>query len=131
MKKIRCRSGALTIQTSVFILVVMATLSLVLSVFPVFNRASVQNAVAHDLVRFIELRGAFDNKAKEEFERLKAVSGIDCSLTVTADNPNKIQFGKEFTVTIKSTARIGLGGILSVPITITSTVTGRSEKYWK
>lgn len=131
MPRLKQRHGNMSIEASVFLLVVMAVLSLIMSIFPVFNRASTQNAIAHDLVRFIELRGTVDSDVYAEFERLKKASGIDCSLSITADNPSKIQFGDEFTVTLTSKAKIGMGGIISVPVRISSVASGRSERYWK
>ena len=131
MRRAKYRRGALSIQTAVFFMVVAAAVSLIISVFAVYSKASAQNAAAHDIVRFIELRGAADDTVYKEFARLKTASGLDCTMTVSANNAAKIQFGDEFTVTLISKAKIGLGGVISAPVTLRSVAMGRSEKYWK
>lgn len=128
------RKGEMTINGALTFLLIMILLILGISVFSVANKASKLHTMAAELTRYIEVRGCIDAGAAAEFARLETVLGIDATLTTEATYTaagNKIQFGDSFTVTITYETGIGVGGIMQVPITLHSSVVGRSEQYWK
>lgn len=133
-QKLSRQEGEFTLNGSLMLLLVMALLILFISVFGAVNDAMKLHSVAAELARYIEIRGRTDNQVYTELDRLASVAGITIesrSIDATYFSGSQIQFGTDFTVTLNTTGRFGLGGVLAVPVPLTSTVTGRSEQYWK
>lgn len=133
-KKLSQQKGEFSINGSFILLLVMALLILFISVLGVANDAMKLHSVAAEWVRYIEIRGRTDSRAYTELDRLANVAGVTVesrSINATYFSGDQIQFGTDFTVTLTTTGHFGLGGVLSVPVPLTSTVTGRSEQYWK
>lgn len=113
---------------------VMMLLVLFISVFGVVNTSMKLHSVAADLTRYIEIRGQVDAPVYAELDRLANVVGITIesrNISGTYSGGSRLQFGADFTVKLSTTGHIGIGGVLSLPVPLTSTVTGRSEQYWK
>lgn len=108
-------------------------LSLFLSALGTMNDGMKLHSVAADLARYIEIRGQVDTAVYTEMSRLANVAGvtIDHYTIDTYTGGNKIQFGASFTVTLEHTSRLGIGGMLSLPMHLKSSVSGRGERYWK
>lgn len=133
-KKLRQTRGEFTINGAFILLLVMALLVLFISVLGTVNDAMKLHSVTADLVRYIEIRGRVDAEVYTEMSRLANVAGVtieDYSIDANYFSGNKIQFGDSFSVTLETTGYFGIGGVLSVPVPFSSTVTGRSEQYWK
>lgn len=135
MKILKDRKGNFTINGALILLLIMLLIVLFLSALSVGIQSAKLNAAAKELTRFIEIRGKVDTAVTTEFLRLEAALGRDLELTIDADylstSAQTIQFGDPFTVTMKETVYIGAGGIVSIPITLTADIPGRSEQYWK
>ena len=115
-------------------LFVMMMLVLFISVLGVSNTSQKLHSVAAELTRYVELRGSVDNEVYIELDRLAGIAGVTVeskSITGSFSSGSKLQLGAEFTVTLTTTDRFGIGGILSVPVPLKSTVSGWSERYWK
>lgn len=115
-------------------LFVMMLLVLFISVLGVINTSQKLHSVAAELTRYVELRGSVDSEVYIELDRLAGIAGVTVeskSITGSFSSGSKLQFGTEFTVTLTTTDRFGIGGILSVPVPLETTVSGRSERYWK
>lgn len=112
-----------------------AAIALVISVCAVMFQANKLTVMADDVARHIEILGQVDSSADGTFEHLKTASNLEsASLSIDANysaGGNRIQFGDPFTVTVSYTGKIGIGGLLSLPIPLHSSVGGRSEQYWK
>lgn len=112
-----------------------AAIALVISVCAVMFQANKLTVMADDVARHIEIVGQVDSSVDGTFERLKTASNLEsASLSIDANysaGGNRIQFGDPFTVTVSYTGKIGIGGLLSLPISLHSSVGGRSEQYWK
>lgn len=109
-------------------------LVLSISVIGTINSTARLHSVADQLARYISIRGVVDSSVTQEQERLISNSGLDCTVSVSADyigGTKQIQFGDPFTVTVEYQARFGIGGIVSIPVTLNSRAEGRSEIYWK
>lgn len=112
----------------------MLLLVLALSILGVANHSMRVHSMAQELTRFIEVRGKNDAAVQAELARLTSASGLNvtCNIATTyLSHSQNIQYGDEITVTLRYTTQFGVGGVLSVPITMHSTVSGRSEVYWK
>lgn len=131
--KLREQRGDFTVNGVLILLLVFLLLILGLSCIGVANRAMRVHSMAAELVRYIELRGQVDGSADAELARLEAASGIRVDCSIRADyirGTSRIQLGDRFEVTLSYEASFGVGGVLSVPVQLQSTVSGRSEQYW-
>ncbi|MEG1779436.1 MAG: DUF4320 family protein [Oscillospiraceae bacterium] len=139
MKRIRSclfgNSGELAISTSVMFLLFMALLAMALSFFSVFCKIQVQNSFAHEIVRYAEIQGRTGEDVQDEVRRMQETVNFDTTVTWKAEymdnNNDKIQLGEPLSVTVKSSASMGIGGIININVPLTSKATGRSERYWK
>lgn len=134
-KKLRERKGELLLPGAFKLLLGCAALALVISVGAVLFQANKLTVMADDVARHIEILGQVDSSVDGTFQRLKTASNLEsASLSVDANysaGGNRIQFGDPFTVTVFYTGKIGIGGFLSLPMPLHSSVVGRSEQYWK
>ena len=134
MKILKERRGEFTVKGAMLFMLVMMLIVLSVSVIGVVNRMAVLHGMSAKLVRYIEIRGMNDSNVDNEIERVLQSSGLDCDVDIDAEfiaGTNKIQFGDPIRVTVAHTARFGVGGILAVPVSLTSRAEGRSEVYWK
>lgn len=118
-----------------FILIlVFATLALAITFFGTINRSVKLHAMATELLRYTEVRGQVDGAVDAELARLENAAGFDVTGRVSGSflaGTNRVQFGDPITVSLEYPTRFGIGGLLSVPVTLRTTVAGRSELYWK
>lgn len=129
MKK---RKGQFAISGTVSFIVVCALVVLAITVFAVINKITIINAMASDISRYCEVRGAYNQNTSSELDRLCQNSGMVVQMSISNNiKSGKIQLGESFTITLKSTAYIGIGGIVKIPISISASATGRGEKLWK
>lgn len=135
IQKLRETKGEFALEGAWKLLLGCAALALTISVFAVMFQSNKLAAIANDMTRHIEVMGQVDGTAETTFQRLKAAGNLpDASLSISANysaGGNRIQFGDPFTVTVSYTGKIGIGGFLSLPIPLHSSVAGRSEQYWK
>lgn len=136
LKKLRDNKGEFLLESAFKILLAAAGIVFAISIFGTISQANRLAAMANDLTRSIELKGEVNMATvNTELSRLSSASGLD-GVTVTVEatytaGGRRIQMGDAFTVTLNYTGHIGIGGVLSIPIPLRSTVTGRSEQYWK
>lgn len=133
-EKLRQSTGTFTIDGAFILMFVMMVLVLFISVMGVMNTSQKLHSVAAELTRYVELRGRVDSEVYVELDRLANIAGVTVeskSITGSFSSGSKLQLGADFTVTLTTTSRFGIGGILSVPVPLTTTVSGRSERYWK
>ncbi|MEA4934340.1 MAG: DUF4320 family protein [Lawsonibacter sp.] len=134
MNKLKETRGEFSLNGSLILLLVFACLALAISVLGVANRSMKLHTMASELMRYTEVRGQVDSAVYGELDRLKDVTGMDANCTITANylsGTTKVQFGEPITVCLEYPVRFGIGGVLSVPMTLRATVAGRSELYWK
>lgn len=132
--KLHQTTGTFTIDGSFILLFVMMLLVLFISVLGVINTSQKLHSVAAELTRYVELRGSVDSEAYAELDRLANIAGVTVEskdIDGSFSDGSKLQLGADFTVTLTTTDRFGIGGILSVPVPLKTTVSGRSERYWK
>lgn len=111
----------------------IVTFSVQLFARTVFN-TSLFDQLTHEVVRTIEIKGQVEGSAQATLDNLKAQNNMDIQMQINASytaGGNRIQFGDSFSVTLTYTSSLSVGGIINIPIPLHSTVTGRSEVYWK
>ena len=134
IKTIRNNKGALSVEMSGFIVIAVTFLVFFLSYMPVITQTQTLNTMAHELSRYIEVRGAVGSDTQREFERICEVStlyGATYVVNGQIESSGKIQLQDTFTVVITSKANVSVGGLVSVPVTIKGKAAGRSEVYHK
>ena len=134
------RAEATYISTVVYILVVVVTLAVIMDVLAVVMTKQKLDAAADQVTRQIQLAGKVDDDTQTLVNVLAADLGkadnvsyrVDTSYITKEGCSTAIQLGTSFYVTIS--ADLQLGGfwqITGLPMTLTSTAAGVSERYWK
>ena len=125
------RGSSAYIELAVLILVCMMILALSVSFLGIYSKYNLVNAMAHEIARYVEIKGVINNDTFSEFNRLKSAAGL-ATAAVSFDRPaGRIQLEDPFTVTVTMTERFGIGGVQVIPVTVRAISTGRSEVFWK
>lgn len=133
-QKLRETNGEFVLKGALNLLILCLFLALGISTLGVAMRANKLTTMASDLTRYIEVRGQVDCSVDDELSPLEEASGLHTDLAIDATysaGGERIQFGDLFTVELSYTGRLGVGGVLSLPVPLSSDVVGRSERYWK
>lgn len=136
MDKLKDRRGEFLLEGAVKLLFLCAGVALVISVFSVAFQANKLHVIAKDIVRMTEIQGQYDAAiVAQEFQRLKTAGNLESAVmdfdAAYIAGSTHVQFGDPITVTVSYTGQIGIGGFLSLPVPLSASVTGRSERYWK
>lgn len=134
MHKLKEERGDFAINGAFILILVFAALALAITFFGVINRSLKLHTMAAELLRYTEVRGQVDEAVYRELDRLEREAGFEVNGTVTANylsGSRQVQFGNVITVHLEHPTSFGLGGVVSVPVTLRTTVSGRSEYYWK
>ena len=136
LDKLKDRRGEFLLEGAVKLLFLCAGVALVISVFSVAFQANKLHVIAKDVVRMTEIQGQYDAAAvTQEFQRLKTAENLESAVmdldAAYIAGSTRVQFGDPITVTVSYTGQIGIGGFLSLPVPLSASVTGRSERYWK
>lgn len=136
LDKLKDRRGEFLLEGAVKLLFLCAGIALVISVFSVAFQANKLHVIAKDIVRMTEIQGQYDAAAvTQEFQRLKTTENLESAVmdldAAYIAGSTRVQFGDPITVTVSYTGQIGIGGVLSLPVPLSASVTGRSERYWK
>lgn len=136
LDKLKDRRGEFLLEGAVKLLFLCAGIALVISVFSVVFQANKLHVIAKDIVRMTEIQGQYDAAAvAQEFQRLKTTENLESAVmdldAAYIAGSTRVQFGDPITVTVSYTGQIGIGGVLSLPVPLSASVTGRSERYWK
>ena len=134
------RAEATYVSTVVYILVVVITLAVIMDVLAVVMTKQKLDAAADQVTRQIQLAGKVDEDTQTLVNLLTSDLGkadnvsyhIDSSYITKEGCSTAIQLGTPFYVTL--TADLQLGGfwqITGLPMNLTSTAAGVSERYWK
>lgn len=136
LDKLKDRHGEFLLEGAVKLLFLCAGVALVISVFSVAFQANKLHVIAKDIVRMTEIQGQYDAATvTQEFQRLKTTENLESAVmdldAAYIAGSTHVQFGDPITVTVSYTGQIGIGGVLSLPVPLSASVTGRSERYWK
>lgn len=125
LAKLHCKRGASEyIAALVGILILVTLLALSIEVYGIYMTKKDCEEVATEIARYIEIKGAYDSRAKAEFARLCEVTKLDADISV--NKSGKIQLEDEFTVIVSTTDYI-----FAMPVSLQGKATGRSEVYHK
>lgn len=136
MKKLcKAKGGEGYIDICVAVVVLVMLIVLTLNVFSFLHMKTELDRVADELIEVSTFYGGFTAEFDEANEQLtNRTTGYE--LVCTADewynqSLKKVQLGDKMTLTVKKQTYLkGIGGF-RIPITVTVTRSGLSERYWK
>lgn len=130
MKMLQKRRGSGAINVSVLVLCAMMIVALGMRVVPVYIAKSRLDTFAAELIREAEIAGRVGSETTLRASVLKDKTGLNP--TIKWSKTGKIQLNSEISVTLNIQMNVGLfGGFGSFPVTLSSTASGKSERYWK
>jgi hypothetical protein len=131
LKLLKSTRGEATIGAVTVLLTSLFIIAFVLfRLFPVFTAKQQLDTYAQELCRTAEICGRVGAETTERARELTENTGL--SPTIEWSDTGEIQLGEKISVTCSIQKDIGLfAGIGSVPITLTSRASGKSEVYWK
>lgn len=133
-RKLKEKKGALSVDMSAFFILGMALLITLITYTPAMTKQQTLNTVAHELARYVEVRGKVGSETNTEFARLCEASTLyDASFQIDgAIGPGGIiQLQDEFSVEVVSSAKINVGGVVTLNVPVKGKAAGRSEVYHK
>ncbi len=141
IKKLLKNKGEAYIDTLINIFIVMVFIVIIIITLPVFIKKYHLDMYTNQISTFIAVSGGTENIDPEQYALEMGIDLDDIDITIADDAVTKeniaedyvrIQLTGRYTVTVKTTAYIGLGGVVGdLPIELTSVAQGRSEVFWK
>ncbi len=128
-KRLISRQGSDYVGTTVFIMIMMILLIFIMTVAPVFLRKMTMNNYANELCREAEIAGRVGEETTERLDRLNESTGLNPDVSWSRNG--RIQIGETYAVTGSTQVDLSFFIFTSVPITVSSTVEGTSEVFWK
>ena len=136
MKKISpAKRGEAFIEHCIVMVLVVMMLVIIINVFSFISVKVQLDKISDDLLQVAAYTGGFGEKFNEAKQNLEDTF-FDFDVTVSADewysqSDKTVQLGNVMTVTVtRNTSLKGSGGF-SIPMTVSSTRSGLSERYWK
>jgi hypothetical protein len=131
LKLLKSTRGEATVGAVTVLLTSLFIIAFVLfRLFPVFTAKQQLDTYAQELCRTAEICGRVGTETTERARELTENTGL--SPTIEWSDTGEIQLGEKISVTCSIQKDIGLfAGIGSVPVTLTSRASGKSEVYWK
>jgi len=126
------------VETFVTVFAVMILIAFAVNVFSFFTLKQDLEYLSEQIVIFAAGEGRTD-VADGRIDALCAELGLDRdALTVSFEGSSmmspsgvKVQYGEEIKVSVTYRTSLEATGILTVPVSMTASASGLSEKYWK
>lgn len=129
-KILHSSKGSGTVSVVVLVLCAVMVIALGVRVFPVFIIKSRLDTFAGELVREAEIAGRVGIETTLRAAVLREKTGLNP--TISWSRTGNIQLNSDIVVTVAIQTNIGLFGRFgSFPITLTTSASGKSERYWK
>jgi hypothetical protein len=130
LRVLRSKRGEGYIDVVILVLCVMLVIAVAVSVLPVFVTKNKLDTYASELCREAEIVGCVGTQTTLRAQVLTEQTGLDPNISWS--KTGNIQLNDEVTVTLTIQVDIGLfGGFGSLPVTLTSKASGKSEVYHK
>ena len=123
------------IDICVGVVALLCVLVLTINIYSFFTLKQDLDEISEQLIQVATYNGCFSDEFNQRANDLKT-QFFDVDYTVSASSYynaalKKVQLGQKMTVTVSVQTKLVGVGVVSVPITCTSTRSGISEKYWK
>ena len=139
MKKIiqvlQNRRGEGYLDVVVSVLVSMMLIVLALNVFSFFTIKQDMDYFAKELIKAATVNGTTSGVTNERYLELESETGFspNCQWEATYYNASEstVQLGDTITVTLYYNTYLQGFGVFKIPVTLTASYSGLSQKYWK
>lgn len=137
MKKIlKSKRGEGYIDTVVGVLAAMMVIVLALNVFSFLTLKQDLDYFAKEMIDVSTTYGRTSGEANSRYTELCAETGLNPSYSFSGTvyfntQTGKVQLGDTIRVTVSYSTYVRGLGIFKIPITLTATHSGLSQKYWK
>jgi len=136
MRKLKNNNGEGYIETVIIVFVSVMAIVLLLNVFSLVIEEQKLSYFSRELLISASANGGMVDKTMERYDKLCEEVGfiptLDSSLSNFINSNNgKVQLGETITITLTHVFNLEGFGIMNIPITITRTGSGISERYWK
>lgn len=134
MKKIlRNKHGEGYIDTAVSVIVIMMLIALALDVFSFLTLKQDMDYFAREMVKSAAVHGTYSSsEVYDRYYDLGDEVGFYPSFSwKTNYNNGRVQYGEPIEITLTYKTSLSGFGILKIPITLTASYSGLSQKYWK
>ena len=136
MKQIlKSRSGEGYIDTVVGILCSMIVIVLALNTFSFLALKQDMDYFAKELIETATVEGQIGSEVTDRYAELEKETGISPSMAWDADyfsiSAQTVQLGDTIGLTLTYQTTFKGFGVFNMPITLTATHSGLSQKYWK
>lgn len=125
----RSQKGEGYFSFGISLVLIMLVVAFAVSVFPVYIQKQQLDHYASELCRTAEISGRVAAETGDRAAELSEETGL--TPQISWSSTGNIQLGDDISVTLEHTADIGFGGFGSIPVTLTSKASGKSEVYWK
>jgi hypothetical protein len=115
-------------ELTIFVMVVVMSLVLIATTVSVLFTKYKMDNFSEELARAVEIAGD-TGAVGGRISDLKDQYGIAPSIAYS--KTGHINLNESFKVTLRQTTYLEIGGIIRVPVNLTSVATGASEVYWK
>lgn len=129
----KSKKGEGYIGTVIVVLSAMLVISFAIKLYPVFVAKNELKTFADEIMRVAEVSGQVGNEVYREIDVMRNQTKLDPSIEWSSNyfSGTRVQLGERIQVTCTESVDIGFFTFGSIPITITSKASGRSEVYWK
>lgn len=134
LNKLKSRRGDIGPGMVVILLLTMMLITLVITLLPLYSHKQTLDTAATEIARYIEIKGAINDDVYEYMDEIRDTIHLDFDFAADADYTGasqQIQLEDKFNITLTYDTKFGIGGMMSIPVTITSRAYGISEKYRK
>ena len=135
------KSGEMYYEIIIKTIIVVVFFLTVIGIYHVFTQYIETNYLCRRVVRAVEVGGSYNSEIHTLFNDLRSELTLpSATMEITNvtyfDSTRKIQLRERFTITVHSTYNITIfsptfSPPLQIPVTLTSTLSGMSEVYWK
>lgn len=122
--------GYAYIDLSIYVIIAMLVMIFFINVVEICGLKKNLEDFSSELLRTAEIAGGVGEETNERCEELKKNLNFNPNI-VWVTNKSKIQLGDEIKLNTSIEGEIGIGGILKIPIKLSSSKTGVSEQYFK
>ena len=134
-----CRGELAYIGTAVTTLIILIVLAFILNIFSFLTIKQDMEYMCEQLVETAACAGSTDGRTFERLEELCGELGFDVScVSLSFDGSDYmpgsstlVQYGDTLSVTVTYRKQMGGFGVLDMPVSLTCTCSGISEKYHK
>lgn len=132
---IKNKSGESYVEVCITVVVFVSLIVVALNIFNFITLHAEMDRLAEDLVETAAYAGGFTADFQDRVTELKSTYG-SFTVSYTADeyfnsSLGRVQLGTILAVTVSKNTTVQGLGVFSIPVTVSTSRSGLSERYWK